>query len=78
MTEMTPVPEDSSLMIRWKRYEKTEEYANTKKWAVHEEHTDGSLWAAYNQGWVDALKSIQNKAGMLASPSAIVPPEDQI
>ena len=51
MGAMTPVPMDDPLMIAWKAYQATTEYANTKKWALHEPHVDGSLWAAFVEGW---------------------------
>lgn len=49
----SPVPKDHPLLIAWEKYRQTEEYANTKKWATHNEHVDGSLWAAFLQGWQD-------------------------
>ncbi len=47
---MSPVPGDHPLMIAWTAYMATPEYANTKKWAMHAEHTEGSLWAAFVEG----------------------------
>ena len=51
MTTMTPVPSDHPLMKAWTAYKQTEGYANTQMWARHPEHTEGSLWAAFEQGW---------------------------
>lgn len=51
MSAMTPVPKDHPLMLAWEAYKATDEYANTKKWAAYPEHVDGSLWAAFEQGW---------------------------
>lgn len=51
MSTMTPVPADAPLMIAWKAYRGTPEYANTKQWAAHEEHVEGSLWAAFVAGF---------------------------
>lgn len=48
---MAPVPEDHPLMVAWKAYKESPDYANTKKWAMHEEHTEGSLWAAFMAGF---------------------------
>ena len=49
---MSPVPDDHPLMVAWKAYQQTEDYANTKRWA--DTHTVGSLWAAFEQGWLAA------------------------
>jgi hypothetical protein len=35
----------------WEAYKLTDEYANTRRWALHEQHVDGSLWAAFVVGW---------------------------
>ena len=48
---MQKVPEDHPLMLAWKAYQKTNDYRNTHEWAKIEQHTDGSLWAAFEQGW---------------------------
>ena len=51
MSAMTPVPKDHPLMIAWEAYKATDDYTNTKKWAGYEQHVEGSLWAAFVQGW---------------------------
>lgn len=51
-----PVPKDAPVMVAWERYKQTEEYANTRKWA-QTEHVDGSLWAAFEEGFRAALPS---------------------
>jgi hypothetical protein len=53
MSASAPVPADHPLMKAWEAYKASDEYASTKKWAVYAENTDGSLWAAYSQGWRD-------------------------
>jgi len=53
--EMTPVPKDHPLMIAWDAYKATEDYANTRTWAGIPAHVDGSLWAAFEQGFRAAL-----------------------
>lgn len=50
-TAMTPVPEDHPLMLAWKEFKLTDEYHNSKKWASHPEHVEGSLWTAFMMGW---------------------------
>jgi hypothetical protein len=51
MTVDAPVPADAPVMVAWKAYQETEEFANTKRWASVEEHTLGSLWAAFYAGF---------------------------
>lgn len=51
MPTMTAVPEDHPLMIAWKTYQATDDFANTKKWAMHHEHVQGTLWAAFMAGF---------------------------
>lgn len=47
----TPVSRDDPLMIAFAEYKSTEESATTKKWAASQEYVEGSLWAAFVQGW---------------------------
>jgi hypothetical protein len=56
MPTETPVPADHPMMKAWKAYEATDDFANSKKWAGKPEHVDGSLWAAFVQGWVRATE----------------------
>src|ERR1700677_1355240 len=39
------------VMVAWNEYQKTEHYANSKKWAIHTEHVQGSLWGAFSEGF---------------------------
>jgi hypothetical protein len=48
---MAAVPESDPLMVAWKAYEQTADYRNTRKWALQDQHVDGSLWAAFMRGW---------------------------
>jgi hypothetical protein len=47
----TPYPPDDPVMVAWKAYKASEEFANTRRWATNPEHTDGSLWAAFRAGF---------------------------
>ena len=47
----TPLALDDPRMLAWAAYKATPEYQNTRKWALYEEHVDGSLWAALLQGY---------------------------
>ena len=51
MSALTPFPASDPRMVAWKAYQATNEYANSRKWALHEEHVEGSLWAAFLAAW---------------------------
>lgn len=59
MSTMTPVPKDHPLMVAWEKYKATEDYANTRKWALHDAYADGSLWAAFEKGWNGAPAELE-------------------
>ena len=48
---MTKLPDDSPILIAFNQYKATQSYENTKKWALYPEHVEGSLWAAFMEGW---------------------------
>lgn len=48
------VPKHHPMRIAWERYQASSDYQNTKKWAAHKEHVDGSLWASFVAGWQSA------------------------
>ena len=60
MPTESPVPETDPMMIAWRAYSATDEYANTRRWATHEEHVNGSLWAAFIAGWFAAQRQLSN------------------
>lgn len=60
---MAPVPNDHPMMIAWQAYKTTDEYANTRKWALHEAHVDGSLWAAFVAGFHAANAMAEDSHG---------------
>jgi hypothetical protein len=45
------VAQDDPLMVSWKAYQQTDAFANSKKWAAHEQHIMGSLWAVFENGF---------------------------
>jgi hypothetical protein len=51
MSVMSPVPKADPLMVAWEAYRQTDDYANTKQWAIQADHTEGSLWAAFMAGF---------------------------
>lgn len=48
---MAPLPSGDPRMKAWKEYQATARYKNTRRWARVEQHVDGSLWAAFVEGW---------------------------
>lgn len=48
---MRPVPQNAPVLRAWNIYKQSADYANTRKWAKHDEHVDGSLWAAFYAGY---------------------------
>jgi hypothetical protein len=38
-------------MVEWTAYKGSEEYENTRKWALDPTAVDGSLWAAFERGY---------------------------
>jgi hypothetical protein len=53
---MVALPKDSPIMRAWDAYKATPDYANSLKWAAHDEHRVGSMWAAFLQGWTLATE----------------------
>lgn len=54
------------MMRAWSAYKATPEYANSRSWAKHSEHVDGSLWASFMAGW-EACGGEQLRAELAAS-----------
>ena len=59
----SPVPKDAPLMVAWDAYKATEEFANSRTWAGIPAHTEGSLWAAFVEGWKAAGGAVWPSAG---------------
>lgn len=57
MSTMVALPTDHPEMKAWERYKKTERYENSREWAIAQGHTDGSLWAAFDEGWNAAMQT---------------------
>lgn len=56
MPEMRGFKSTEPVMIAWKAYEASDEFANTKKHAIHPDRVDGSLWAAFLAGFLAATE----------------------
>lgn len=61
MSAMTPCPKDDPLMVAWSEFQATEDFDNTRRWAAHPEHLQGSLWACFLAGF----KAATERAGYL-------------
>ena len=55
---MVAVPAGDPLMVAWSAYKATDAFQNSKRWAAHAEHVDGSLWAAFEFGFRKAYEEI--------------------
>lgn len=49
---MTPVDPNSPLSKMWEEWKSSDDYANSRKWAMHEDHIEGSLWNAFMRGFM--------------------------
>ena len=58
---MGEVPLSDPMRAAWERYKLTDMYANSRKWAAHEEHVDGSMWAAFVEGYRTAQENHNDK-----------------
>lgn len=56
MPTETPLSPNDPRLIAWNAYKAGEDFKNTRKWALHEEHVDGSLWAAFLAGYEAAAR----------------------
>lgn len=55
------VPATAPVRIAWDAYTKTEDFENTLRWAVHEEHAKGSLWSAFFSGFfAGAMRGVES------------------
>ena len=57
------VPSDAPVMLAWEAYKLSEEYSNTLAWCSRQngEHAEGSLWAAFFQGFQAAMIKAQER-----------------
>lgn len=54
MSASSQIPQDHPLMRAWTAHKATPEHANSRSWAQHAEHVEGSLWASFMAGWMAA------------------------
>lgn len=66
MSTESALPKDHPAIIAWEAYRASPEYANSRQWAATQ-HVDGSMWAAFYQGFISASAS----AAIDPSPSML-------
>ena len=62
------LPNDDTRVIAFAKYQQTDEYANTRQWALKEANVEGSLWAAFIEGWSRKPSDKGNLDNSSASP----------
>jgi hypothetical protein len=72
MGEMSAVPKGHPLIVAWDAWKQTDGFANTRKWAHVEEHLEGSLWAAFMEGWLAAERAAPSDAALESDVIAVV------
>lgn len=65
---MSPIAKDAPVMVAWEAYKAGDSYQNTRRWASHEEHVDGSLWAAFSAGFTASRATTQPAEQSASSP----------
>jgi cation transport regulator ChaB len=58
---MAEMPLTHPLRAAWEQYKQTDEYKNTRKWAAHPEHLEGSMWGV----WLAAFNAATERAASL-------------
>jgi hypothetical protein len=72
MGEMSAVPKGHPLIVAWDAWKQTDGFAATRKWAHVEEHLEGSLWAAFMEGWLAAERAAPSDAALSQDVIAVV------
>ncbi len=55
------LPKDDPMLVAWEAYKATPEFVNTRHWAAVDAHRDGSLWAAFVQGWLARMDADESR-----------------
>ena len=71
---VAPVHADAPVMIAWTAYKEGDAYKNTLKWANSPDHAEGSLWAAFYQGFFAC--AVRNAEA--APKPATTPPDEMV
>lgn len=57
---MKVVAKDAPVKLAWEAFKQTEDFANTRRWALDREHIDGSLWHVFVMGFTAATERAGN------------------
>lgn len=63
---MQAIPEDHPLALAWRAFKESDDFANAKRWAVIEQHTDGALWHCFLKGFEAGLLLEHQRCAALA------------
>lgn len=66
MSVSAPLPKGHPALLAWEEHKRTEEYENSKRWALTPEHVEGSLWALFYAGWNAARAEARSDAAVAA------------
>lgn len=58
----TAADPNSPLMVAWEQFKRSDSFANSRKWAEHDQHRDGSMWNCFMVGWMAATASERERA----------------
>ena len=72
---MEQVAKDNTMWLALVRYISTEHYTNTHKWATVPQHTKGSLWAAFIEGFKAGSDSLEPADPPAQTPDRPAPPQ---
>lgn len=75
---MRAVPKDAPVMTAWNNYKSCDDYQNTRKWALHEEHVDGSLWASFYAGYFACAVDTTSAPHSASQPDTVAVPIHQL
>ena len=62
MSTEAPLPKNHPALAAWDAYKASPDFANSFNWADHEQYREGSMWAAFWQGYVAALASLDQES----------------
>lgn len=76
MPTQVKLPDDHPMMVAWRAFQATEDFANSKRWAevvdlrietdslkMRHPHLDGSLWNIFMNGFLAGERSAETQEG---------------
>ena len=55
--------DDDPMMVAWREYKNSDDYAVLRQWALKTESVDGSLWDAFAHGWFAKFAELKRIEG---------------